>query len=82
MSDNEYTPTTADIRADYYPNAGGDRAEEHAEFDRWLARFERGVAEKAWDEAVASMMYSDGSPVEIVSNANPYRGTPEQEADR
>jgi hypothetical protein len=31
------------------------------------------VAERAWDHAVGSMRYEDGSPVEIVSVTNPYR---------
>lgn len=29
----------------------------------------------AWDEAVASLRYEDGSPVEIVAVTNPYRTT-------
>lgn len=27
----------------------------------------------AWDAAVASLAYEDGTPVEVVSSANPYR---------
>lgn len=27
-----------------------------------------------WDAAVAAMRYEDGTPVEIVSMVNPYRG--------
>ena len=31
------------------------------------------VAERAWDRAVGSIRYEDGSPVEIVFVTNPYR---------
>lgn len=27
---------------------------------------------QAWDEAVAAMRYSDGTPVELIANNNPY----------
>ena len=30
----------------------------------------------AWDEAVASMRYEDGTPVQLVSVVNPYRPEP------
>lgn len=33
----------------------------------------RAAMELAWDQAVASLRYEDGSPVEVVSVANPYR---------
>lgn len=39
----------------------------------WLADHERKVAERAWDAAVRSMRYEDGTPVEIVAMTNPYR---------
>ena len=28
---------------------------------------------EGWDRCVRSLRYEDGSPVEIVSNSNPYR---------
>ena len=31
---------------------------------------------KVWDAAIASLVYHDGSAVEVMSNANPYRSTP------
>jgi hypothetical protein len=39
----------------------------------WEDDYRAALAE-AWDAAIASLEYPDGSPVEIVSNANPYRG--------
>lgn len=106
MSD-EYTPTMAEIRAEYAKGASeeialyqssifgdhpykpgkgervthylskqiipGERANAHAEFDRMIAEVERAAAEQAWDRCVASSIYADGSPVEIVANVNPYR---------
>ena len=29
---------------------------------------------EAWDRAVASLIYDDGTPVELAHNPNPYRG--------
>ena len=34
--------------------------------------FRKGAIE-GWDSAVRSMVYQDGSPVEVVTNVNPYR---------
>lgn len=39
------------------------------EFDAWL----QSVKADAWDEAVASLVYEDGTPLEVVKNINPYR---------
>lgn len=36
------------------------------------AEVRRGQAD-AWDRAVRSLSYPDGSPVEVLSNPNPYR---------
>lgn len=36
------------------------------------AEVRRGKAD-AWDRAVRSLSYPDGSPVEVLSNPNPYR---------
>lgn len=33
----------------------------------------RAVLFAVWERAVGSLQYEDGSPVEIVSNDNPYR---------
>lgn len=35
----------------------------------------RAVAAIAWDASVAAMQHEDGTPVEIVSNVNPFRVT-------
>ena len=75
---SEYTPTTVQVREfylgqlvktgdNYFEFVDEDKAT--AEFDRWLA----GVKAEAWDEAVSAMQYSDGSPVELLENLNPYR---------
>ena len=73
---SEHVPTTAlmrewHVRGDH----AGDksRSEYEAEFDRWLEQHDREVAERAWDKAVESIRYEDGSPVEIISVTNPYR---------
>lgn len=36
----------------------------------------------AWDRAVRSLSYSDGSPVEVLSNPNPYRETGDSDEHR
>lgn len=38
-----------------------------------LAAVLPGLLADAWDEAVASMRYEDGTPVQLVSVVNPYR---------
>ena len=30
---------------------------------------------QTWDAAIASLRYADGSPVEVMTNTNPYRTT-------
>ena len=42
------------------------------EIERLRAQVDE-VAERAWDRAVGSIRYEDGSPVEIVFVTNPYR---------
>ena len=37
------------------------------------AERDRAVAELVWDACVAAMQNEDGTPVEIISNGNPYR---------
>ncbi len=46
------------------------------QFDLWLAEHERRVAERVWDEVINVMKYEDGTPVELVTNINPYRSQP------
>ena len=41
-----------------------------------LARVLPDLLADAWDEAVASMRYEDGTPVQLVSVVNPYRPEP------
>lgn len=33
----------------------------------------RAAKESAWDECVGSLIYPDGTPVQVASNSNPYR---------
>lgn len=45
-----------------------------------LAAHYEGIREAqaaAWDQCVASMTYTDGSPVEVALNSNPYRKEPQ-----
>ena len=77
---SNYTPTTKSVRDCYLygqENADGtfikSQRGHEAEFDRWLEQHDREVAELAWDKAVESIQYEDGSPVEIVYVRNPYR---------
>lgn len=71
----EYTPTTDEVRHMFAtaPLGGAQPALPVPalvrEFDRWLDQ----VKADAWDSAVVSMVYADGTPVEIVANRNPYR---------
>lgn len=34
------------------------------------------AVEAAWDRALGSMVYDDGTPVELMRNNNPYRPAP------
>lgn len=68
---DEYTPTTEQVRETYAALCKTDAAD--VEFDRWIAAHDRATAARAWDEAVRSMRYEDGTPVELVTNINPYR---------
>lgn len=76
-----YTPTTDEVRAawaafsanvlnDY---SAAERRETEAEFNRWLTTHDAAVAAVAWDMAVASLVYEDGTPVEVLAVTNPYR---------
>ena len=48
--------------------------------DRTLAAVLPDLLADAWDEAVASMRYEDGTPVQLVSVVNPYRIDTEEPA--
>lgn len=79
-----YTPKTHEVLTRFIPagafvvaqnrRATASTAEIVAEmeFDRWLAEHDRQVSAVAWDKCVAAMAYSDGTPVEVVGNTNPY----------
>lgn len=61
MSDDEYTPTTENVRNTYAyigqgfaPSTRKNRALAEAEFDRWLAEHDRQIAENAWDEGYSA----------------------------
>ena len=65
-----HTPDTQEVRQHWTDiGFGGDGPS----FDRWHAEELRKAKEQAWDEAVNAMKYEDGSPVELVTNINPYR---------
>lgn len=60
----QYTPTTEQVRDDYQ-RCGCDRcsltddsdwADEHAEFDRWLAEHDRQVSEHVWDNCITDVL--------------------------
>ena len=73
---SDYTPTTEEMREWHVRHdwcGSQSRAQYEAEFDRWLKAHDREVAAKAWDQAVGSIRYEDGSEVEIVYVTNPYR---------
>lgn len=38
-----------------------------------LKEYIRQAKESGWDAAVAAMTYTDGTPVEVADNNNPYR---------
>ena len=40
---------------------------------QWAAARAETTTAEGWDKCVKSLRYEDGSPVEIVSNSNPYR---------
>lgn len=84
---SEFTPTTDQVRNEYTFDASAEyNGTDHAaaciesserEFDRWLAAHDAEIAARAWDEAIASLIYLDGTSVEIIANDNPYR-TPKE----
>lgn len=64
-----HTPTTEEVRQHWTDiGFGGDGPS----FDRWLAEELRQAKEQAWDEVINAMKYEDGTPVELVTNINPY----------
>lgn len=79
----DFTPTTAQVRSGYACdpegeyrdpiNAASNQRWAERAFDRWLDAVKREAKAAAWDACVASMVYEDGSPVEIVTLSNPYR---------
>jgi len=77
---SDHTPTTREVRkgyaedpvAEYYDPITNHTAEGERAFDRWYAEEIRKAKAQAWDEAVAAMKYTDGTPVEIAKNINPY----------
>lgn len=90
---SEYTPTTEEVRSSYplsdadrevHPALAWDKIITVEGFDRWLVKFEREVAAKAWDEGAQWAAVECGA-IDRVENAwiaegdNPYRGAPEQE---
>ena len=42
----------------------------------WHAEELRQAKEQAWDAVINAMQYEDGTPVELVTNINPYRSQP------
>jgi hypothetical protein len=74
---SEYTPTTDEIRSGFLALHGHSPRYEEA-FDRWLAKHDRDVAAKAWDEGY-EVGNDDGyggghTPAVDPKSRNPYRG--------
>lgn len=44
-----------------------------SEFDRMIAKVRAEAKAEAWDECARSIVYEDGTPVEIASITNPYK---------
>ena len=80
MTEQEYTPTTDDVRDRWGRDAISEdlHPEWLAEFDRWLAEHDRQVAERAWQKG-AQHVYEDGGKCSFARYGdpcpyNPYRG--------
>ena len=69
-------PTKAVLHAATYPRKpelGAPCNITIAQFNDWLAEQLRQAKEQAWDAVINVMKYEDGTPVELVTNINPYR---------
>lgn len=73
-NDNEYTPSTHEVREGYAQGL----ATRWSPFNRWLAEFERKVAERSWDECLTEIEQNELN-TDQAREDNPYRGAPEQE---
>ena len=74
----EYTPTTDEIKHAWYRSETADNPFDQrdaikAEFDRWLTTVRAEAKAEAWDACARSIVYEDGTPVEIATNTNPYK---------
>lgn len=73
----EYTPSTENVRSGYIEGmegfAGVTQFEYRSEFDRWLEAVRTQSKAEAWEECARSIVYEDGTPVEIASITNPYK---------
>jgi hypothetical protein len=68
-------PTTEQIRTkiqNMATVAGRNPLNAVADFDIWFAEHTRSMQEQAWDHAVSSIKFADGTPVSFASVINPY----------
>lgn len=66
----EYVPDEKQLRNAYLNVFIGERNEtSNAEFNRAIAK----IKAEAWDACARSIVYEDGTPVEIMSLTNPYK---------
>lgn len=75
-----HTPTIEDVRERYIqPQSQGEALDPDAhyivgeEFDRAIAKVRAEAKAEAWEECARSIVYEDGTPVEIASITNPYK---------
>lgn len=75
MSADEYTPSTASVRARWSVGCLDGIPAGLAEFDRWLAQHDREVKAAAWDEGYSHLFDAGrASDLTVVSlDDNPYR---------
>lgn len=78
MTEQEYTPTTDEVReryaaARYYLDNEDHLTESGREFDRWLAEHDRQVAERAWAKGFDSGYKEAGAGPHEDFSMNPYR---------
>lgn len=71
-----YVPPVRALRTSYVALRDKETTslgEAREEFQRGIDRIRAEAKAEAWDECVRSLVYEDGTPVEIKSNTNPYK---------
>ena len=74
----EYTPDTKEVEDSYTMDQvqislRKSTVVAREEFRRWLETVRAEAKAEAWEECVRSLVYEDGTPVEIKSNTDPYK---------